>query len=256
MRINRRLTVWVLVLVITGLGTLCRIAVAQTLLEGLAADTARVLTYRFTIAGQDIGSIVCRFEKEPNSGGPGAAYTIKSRLDLDFQRINIQKSVVASSQGAIDAAGRLHTYRLDMAANAQKVVIDCEFDGRRIEETLQVGKNTYRKKLAINQHPTYILDNNMIGMWALMVHQLDVEGNSNLKVYGFFPQSLQVMPLELRFVKRERLKIGTAEHNTSVYAVDAIKEMFWITDSGILAKIEAPLQKLRIGPVIMETINK
>ncbi len=183
-------------------------------------------------------------------------YTVSSELRLDFNKINIPKTISADGKATFDENGQLHAYHLDMAVNQQKVTIRCTTDGRLIEETLKVGENTYRKKLVADRLPFYIVDNNMIGLWGLMASRLDTNGKPHLSVNGFFPQSLKFVMMKLRFIRKEDITIGSETYPASVFMVEPINEMMWITDSGILAKIEVPYQKLRIGPVIIETTTQ
>jgi hypothetical protein len=248
--------IWaILVLIATG-----NLAAAKenpdSLLSGISKNQTKVLTYPFFIGGQKIGSIVCRLTKGGELCQNGSPYAISSTLTLDFNKISIPKHVKANGQAAFDKNGQLSAYQLDMTVNGRKVAIRCQRDERVIEETLQVGSNKYRKKMVADRIPFYVVDNNMIGLWSLMVSGLDHGNKQGVSANGFIPQSMKFVMIDMRFIREESIQIGGKTYPASVYFVEPIKEMMWITDSGILAKIEAPGQQLRIGPIKIENVAK
>ncbi len=225
----------------------------SSIFSGLDVQSKKEATYRFTISGKDVGSAVCAFRRSARGEHSAEDLHLQCKVDLDFRSISIEKSVISHAKATFDPQGAVvKSYSLHSSTNHQTVNLRCALEGGHISEDIDMAGGAFSKRIKLPDGPVYLVDNNIIGLWTAMTAQLNLRSAHNVEIKVFFPQSLQVESLKLRRLREETLSADGWK--CAVFSVEPIGEIFWITEAGLLAKIENPSQNLRIELMSIETL--
>ena len=94
---------------------------------------------------------------------------------------------------------------------------------------------------------TQLLANNMIGWLNLMYSTLSLKAGESFNVPALFPASFTQMTVTINVrPEQEEIEVGGKSYRVFVCDVPAFNEIDYVTEDGLLLKIEIPAQEVII----------
>ena len=169
------------------------------------------------------------------------AYYVELSLDLDFNKINTARKVVIEAFLYITEHVMPLYYSLDALVNTEKQTIECTFVDGEAHDVVTVGGKEYEEKVKLEEN-TYLMGNNMIGLWALMYKTLKLEVGETYKIPLFFSENFTKLVVEIEVLRTETIVVGGKSYEVFVCDVPKFKEIDYVTKDGLLVKIDLPSQ--------------
>ncbi|MBU7016584.1 MAG: hypothetical protein HXS44_03680 [Theionarchaea archaeon] len=196
--------------------------------------------YRFVIDDVEIGYTDYRIKRRETYEGQ-EAYYVELSLDLDFNKINTARKVVIEAFLYITEHVMPLYYSLDALVNTEKQTIECTFADGKAHDVVTVGDKKYEEKVNLEEN-TYLMGNNMIGLWALMYKTLNLEVGETYKIPLFFSENFTKLVVEIEVLRTETIVVGGKSYDVYVCDVPKFKEIDYVTKDGLLVKIDLPSQ--------------
>ncbi len=200
--------------------------------------------YRFVINDVEFGYTDYRIKKKELYEGQEAFY-VELHLDLDFQKIDVERTATLDAQLYITEDVKPLSYQVEALVNDEKQTIECTFSEGKAHDVVTVGDETYEEEITLEEN-TYLMENNMIGLWALVYRTLQLEVGQTYKVPLFFSGNFLKLVVDIEVERIETIVVSGTTYEVYVCNVPLFKEIDYVTKDGLLVKVEAPSQNLFI----------
>jgi transglutaminase-like putative cysteine protease len=196
--------------------------------------------YRFVINDVEFGYHEYSITKEEPYEGQ-EAYYVELLLDLDFNKIDVpRKAVIDAVLYITDEVIPLY-YHMDALVNAEKQTIECTFSEGKAHDVVTVGEEKYEEVVTLEDN-TYLMGNNMIGLWALVYRTLQLKVGETYKVPLFFSENFTNLVVDIEVLRTETIVVAGESYEVFVCNVPLFKEVDYVTKDGLLVKIDLPSQ--------------
>ncbi len=196
--------------------------------------------YRFVINDVEFGYHEYRItKKEPYEGQE--AYYVELLLDLDFNKIDVPRKAVIDAGLYIREDVIPLYYHVDALVNAEKQTIDCTFSEGKAHDVVTVGEEKYEETITLEDN-TYLMGNNMIGLWALVYRTLQLKVGETYKVPLFFSENFTNLVVDIEVLRTETVVVAGESYEVFVCNVPLFKEVDYVTKDGLLVKVDLPSQ--------------
>ncbi|MFQ6087747.1 MAG: transglutaminase domain-containing protein [Candidatus Methanofastidiosia archaeon] len=196
--------------------------------------------YKFVIDDVEFGYNEFVVEKKTRYNDRDA-FLVKSKIFLDFEKIDIEKKLDLSSEFYITSDVRYLYYKWNALVNGERQSVECEIEENNAHTVVFVGEKRHEENIKLEEN-TYIHDNNHIATWALMYRTLDLRVGEIFKIPVFFPANFLKMVVNIEVLRQEKIEIGGKTYEVFVCRVSEFKEIDYVTADGLLLRIEIPLQ--------------
>ncbi len=195
-------------------------------------------TFQFTIGEKTLGTLDCRYSRV--SAG---MYAVDIHGVLDYGAIALAPKVELTSRLVVDVSAAPQSYALSARVGQEVQTATCMREGHAWKCEATARDQTMKKQLNIDPAaPFVVLDNNMIGHWALYLALAGVPKGSTRGVDAFVPQALGRQAYQLA-------PLSPATDGSFRLKVEPISEIFICNPAGKLLRIEDPRQNLVISDV-------
>jgi hypothetical protein len=190
--------------------------------------------YKYSSDGQAIGQEKFHFEKVEVDGDE--AIQLNDTVDLSEGSVN----VTGTTRLIVKANAAPVSFHRHLQVPGKEFVFDCEFADNVVKAKVSGAVNMTRD---IQLKPgDRLFDNNLIGSFAALCTQLDLEPGKTVQVRSYHPGRMMILPLTFQCETVEKLKIGDREVECFKCLVGPINNTFWITRDGQLVKVaQGPL---------------
>jgi len=190
----------------------------ETKTKELDLEIGEEYTYEFYSNGSYIG-----YNKYKVVGKEGENYLIESEVDLGFTidaKYTITKECVP-----------VH-YEFVAYVNNEKQTVSCKFTEGNVHEAATKGDQKFEKDIKLEEG-TYLLDNNMIGQWALMFKTIELKTGDSYVIPMFAAQPMKALKIEMKVGEIEK----TEGHDCYKLDFPEMKYFMYISE-GKLIKME------------------
>ncbi len=196
--------------------------------------------YRFVINDIEFGYADYRIKAEEDYEGHNA-YCVELSLSQDLNKLG--------AQGKVELQGTLYIkknvlplfYQAEALVNGGKQTIECTFSENKAHDVVTVGEEKYEEEFSLEEN-TYLMDNNMIGLWALVYRTLSLEVGQTYEVPLFFSANLSKYTVEIEVLRTETIVVAGKSYEVFVCNVPLFNEIDYVTKDGLLVRIELPSQ--------------
>ncbi len=203
----------------------------QTEPKTLDLEIGETHTYEFFMDGNKMGHNTYKVvEKEEGT------YKIESEVKITTP---IQMELDATYT-VTEKCNPLH-YEFVAYVNSEKQTVSCEFTKGRVHEVATKGDNKFEKDITLEPN-TYLLDNNMIGQWALMFRIIELEANMSKSISMFAAQPMKALKITMEVEGTEELK----GYNCDVVNFPELGYVMYVSD-GTLLQMETKDKSLVIA---------
>ena len=107
-----------------------------------------------------------------------------------------------------------------------------------------VGDKTHEKELSLDPG-TKLLENNMVCWFDLMYRSLLLKTGETYNISAFFPGNFLKLTITIKVKElMEEIIVNGKNYKVFVCDVPMLKEIDYVTEEGMLVKLEVPAQKL------------
>ncbi|MBE7558682.1 hypothetical protein HS125_06950 [bacterium] len=192
--------------------------------------------FSFQVGGAEVAVLDCRYSR-----AQGGNYSVESDLSFDYGKMTPGgPKLEMTSRLVVDGSAAPQSYRLSARVGAEIQQATCDRVGDRWKCQATARGQTLDKEFPIDPAaPFVVLDNNMIGHWALYLALARPPAGASRELSAFVPQSLSQQRFQLAPLSPD------ADGNPRL-SVQPIQETFICNKSGKLLRIEEPRQNLVI----------
>jgi len=208
-----------------------------------------VREYLFHIAGTPMGS---QWNQMTASGDPAESgvYRLEFTLDLSLTAVGRPDSLKMSGFSDVRPDGRPLAYHLDVDIAGEPQRLDIAFGDSTIEATV-LRDGAQSRHILPRLHDIFLVDNNMIGQWGLMLALIPLHGGEPMAGRIFVPQALTEMDILVEIDPGGPLPApGTGQAAYRCHLAP-IGEDCWVTPDGRLIRLEDERQDLVV--TLLET---
>jgi len=206
-------------------------------LEGIWPP-GEVREYGFHIAGHEIGR-----QWNQLLEGTGSSYDLMFRLKLDMSPVGQPIKMEMDGTLTLTPDGRPVTYDLNVSVDGQEQKLEVSFSDSTVEAAVQKAGGESRHSLPFHAD-SYVVDNNMIGQWGLMLGLLPLGAAEEIQQRIFVPQALTEMDVMIKVGEVETVSFGEEREEAYVCRILPLGEIYWVTKSGKLVRLEDQKQSL------------
>jgi len=163
----------------------------ETKTKELDLEIGEEYTYEFYSNGSYIGH-----NKYKVVGKEGENYLIESEVDLGFT-IDAKYTITKECMP-------VH-YEFVAYVNNEKQTVSCEFTEGNVYEAATKGDQKFEKDIKLEKG-TYLLDNNMIGQWALMFKTMELKTGDSYVIPMFAAQPMKALKIEMKVGEIEKIE--------------------------------------------------
>ncbi len=203
--------------------------------------TGQDYTYTYVQNGTELGTETFHISEIERDGQP--LRQVSDKLDLTTQGTHIQ----STTQLVVGPNVLPRSFHRDFEVGDTKVTRQCDFH----DDTVQVnitGPTNLQRTIALKPD-TYCFDNNLISSFAILCSQFDLKEDQKIELRTFHPSSLSVIALTFQLKQVHKIRVSGREIECFECFVEPIKNTFWITRDGRLAKVEAPGLAIDLSPL-------
>jgi hypothetical protein len=201
-----------------------------------------VREYLFEMAGQPVGrqwNQLMALDDPPDGGG----YRLDFTLQLDLASTGQVDSLRMEGAYHLAPDGRPLAYRLNAVFGGQHQHLEISFTDSTILAT--VFKDSVESShLLPRLHDIFLVDNNMIGQWGLMLALLPLQDGEPMAGRIFVPQALMEMDILVEIDPGGPVPSPEAEELAYRVHLAPIGETCWVTPEGRLVRLEDEKQHL------------
>ncbi|MEA1993210.1 MAG: transglutaminase domain-containing protein [Euryarchaeota archaeon] len=213
--------------------------------------TGEYYQYRFAINDTEFGHADYRAKRKENYEGQ-EAFFVKLSLDQDLTKLGISKKLELNADLYMTEDVVPLFYSVNALVNEEEQTVECEFSEGKAYDTVTVGEEIDEREIALEED-TYIMGNNMIGLWALMYRSLELKEGESYKISVFFPSRFMKMMVEIEVTGTDIIEVAGESYDCFVCNVPLFKEIDYVTEDGVLVKIDIPSQDAVIELVELES---
>jgi transglutaminase-like putative cysteine protease len=197
-------------------------------------------TYRFVIDDTEFGYTDYRITKKELYEGVEAFY-VELSLDLDLKKVG--GPVNLALDAVLYVAGDVMPldYHVDALVDSEEQTIDCTFRDGKVQYVAVAGGETVEQEITLEDR-TYLMQSNVIGLWALVYRSLQLEEGQTYKVPVFFAENYSKFMVNIEVVRTETIVVGGKSYEVFVCDVPLFREIDYVTRDGLLVKIDLPSQ--------------
>ena len=201
-----------------------------------------VREYLFEIAGQPMGRQWNQMTA-PDDPAESGVYRLDFTLQLSLSAMGQPDSLKMSGTYEFRPDGRPLTYHLDVNVAGEPQWLDIALGDSTIEATVFRDGAESRHFLP-RFHDIFLVDNNMIGQWGLMLALIPLHGGEPMAGRIFVPQALAEMDILVEVDPGG--PVPAPETGLPAYRchLAPIGETCWVTPEGRLIRLEDERQNL------------
>lgn len=185
----------------------------------------------------------CRVETIETIEG-NIIYTIISKLNIDYNTLGTPKTLDLDAVFKIDDNCIPVSCKMDALVGEQKQTIDCTFMNDKAHDIVVVGDETHEKEIDLENN-TILLENNMVCLFDLMYRSLPLKTGETFHVPAFFPGRFLKLTITIEVRENmEEIEVNGKNYRVFVCVVPMLKEIDYVTEEGMLVKLEVPAQKV------------
>ncbi|MGD2247764.1 MAG: transglutaminase domain-containing protein [Candidatus Methanofastidiosia archaeon] len=200
--------------------------------------------YRFVLNDVEFGYTDYKIKRRETYEGEKAFY-VELSLDLDYNKIGNPVVLDLDAVLYITEDIRPLYYDVDALVNDEKQTIECTFTEDKVLDTVTVGSKTYEEEVTLEEG-TYLMQSNVIGLWALVYRTLELETGKTYKVPVFFSENFSKYVVEINVLRTETITVAGKTYDVFVCDVPFFKEVDYVTQDGLLVKVDLPSQNVFI----------
>lgn len=201
-----------------------------------------VREYLFRIAGQQVGrqwnQLVVKAETDS-----GLTYELNFKLDLDLNAVGQPTKMQMAGDLALTSEGVPLSYGLEVSIDDAKQKLTATFTEDKVLATVTKGGPASEHSVPYSPD-IFVVDNNMIGQWGLMLGRLPLKVGQEISQKIFVPQALMEMDILVDVTGEETVQVGGSQEEAYVCQIAPIGEICWVTRSGRLVRLEDKKQSL------------
>jgi hypothetical protein len=203
-----------------------------------------VREYLFHMNGQEMGWQWNQLVASEGVG-PGTRYDLKFTLSLDLGALGQSGKMNMDGKLILTPQGQPLAYQLNVAIGEERQQLMATFAEEKVQATVTEGGRESQHMVPYTPG-IFVVDNNMIGQWGLMLGLLPLTVQDHLLARIFIPQALDEMDIEVEVLGQETLMVNGTEQLTSICHIAPIDEICWVTENGLLVRLEDEKQNLVI----------
>jgi len=203
-----------------------------------------VREYLFQIAGQEVGRQWNQLVVGPATES-GKSYELRFKLSMDLNAVGQPMQMQMHGGLILTPEGRPLTYKLDVCINEEVQKLTAVFADGRVLATVLKGAGESEHKVPCSPD-IFVVDNNMIGQWALMLGLLPLQMGEKIPQKIFVPQALLEMDIMVDVTGVETIEVGGVEEKAYVCEIAPIGESVWVSEGGKMIRLEDEKQNLII----------
>lgn len=143
-------------------------------------------TYEFYSNGNYLG-----YNRYRVIGKDGENYMIESEVNLEKLGLKINAKYTVTRE-----CMPVH-YEFVAYVKNEKQTVSCDFKEGGVHEVATKGSQRFEKDIKLEEG-TYLLDNNMIGQWALMLKMMGMKTGDTYVIPMFVPQPMKALKIEMK----------------------------------------------------------
>lgn len=195
----------------------------ETKTKELDLEIGEEYTYEFYSNGSYIG-----YNKYKVVGKEGENYLIESEVNISQANIDLK---IDAKYTITKECMPVH-YEFVAYVNNEKQTVSCEFTEGNVHEVATKGDQKFEKDIKLEEG-TYLLDNNMIGQWALMFKTMELKTGDSYVIPMFAAQPMKALKIEMKVGEIEKIE------GYDCYKLDFIELGYYIyVSDGELIKME------------------
>ncbi len=203
-----------------------------------------VREYLFQIAGQEVGRQWNQLIVGPATES-GQSYELRFKLNMDLNAVGQPIQMQMHGGLILTPEGRPLSYDLDVSIDEQKQKLTAEFVEGKVLATVLKGAGESEHRVPCSPD-IFVVDNNMIGQWALMLGLLPLQIGEKIPQKIFVPQALMEMDILVDVTGVETIEVGGVEEKAYVCEIAPIGESVWVSEGGKMIRLEDEKQNLII----------
>ena len=201
-----------------------------------------VREYLFRIAGQQVGRQWNQLVVEAETDS-GLTYELNFKLDLDLNAVGQPTKMQMAGDLALTSEGVPLSYGLEVSIDDSKQKLTATFTEDKVLATVTKGGPASEHSVPYSPD-IFVVDNNMIGQWGLMLGLLPLKVGQEISQKIFVPQALMEMDILVDVTGEETVRVGGSQEEAYVCQIAPIGEICWVTRSGRLIRLEDKKQSL------------
>ena len=193
----------------------------ETKTKELDLEIGEEYTYEFYSNGSYIG-----YNKYNVVGKEGENYLIESEVNLEKLglKMNAKYTITKECMPV--------RYEFVAYVNNEKQTVSCEFTEGNVHEVATKGDQKFERDIKLEEG-TYLLDNNMIGQWALMFKTMELKTGDSYVIPMFAAQPMKALKTEMKVGEIEKIE------GYDCYKLDFIELGYFVyVSDGELIKME------------------
>ena len=193
----------------------------ETKTKELDLEIGEEYTYEFYSNGSYIG-----YNKYKVVGKEGENYLIESEVNLEKLglKMNAKYTITKECMPV--------RYEFVAYVNNEKQTVSCEFTEGNVHEVATKGDQKFERDIKLEEG-TYLIDNNMIGQWALMFKTMELKTGDSYVIPMFAAQPMKALKIEMKVGEIEKIE------GYDCYKLDFIELGYYIyVSDGELIKME------------------
>jgi len=168
----------------------------ETKTKELDLEIGEEYTYEFYSNGSYIGH-----NKYKVVGKEGENYLIESEVNISQANIDLK---IDAKYTITKECMPVH-YEFVAYVNNEKQTVSCEFTEGNVYEAATKGDQKFEKDIKLEEG-TYLLDNNMIGQWALMFKTMELKTGDSYVIPMFAAQPMKALKIEMKVGEIEKIE--------------------------------------------------
>jgi transglutaminase-like putative cysteine protease len=204
--------------------------------QELSLEIGESHSYRFIIGGEDVGRAGYTVR-----GGDPTGFLVDLTLEQNLTTISVPVIVDLEGTFSITEEGAPLLYRVDAVVSGEEQRIECTFSDGTAHVAVTAGEKTYEEEITL-EADTYIMGNNIIGLWALVYRSIELEEGEVYTIPVFFPSNFMAVMVEIEVTSTDSIEVAGESYDCFVCKVPLFKEIDYVTEDGLLVRIEIPSQ--------------
>ncbi len=209
-------------------------------IEEVSLQVGEYYKYRFVINDIEFGYADYEIKGEEDYEGQDA-YCVELSLDQDLNKLGAQGKVELQATLYIKKNVLPLFYQAEALVDGEKQTIECTFSENKAHDVVTVGEEKYEKEVSLEEN-TYLMDNNMIGLWALVYKTLSLEVGQTYTVSLFFSANFSTYMVDIEVERTETIVVAGKSYEVFVCNVPLFNEIDYVTKDGLLVRIDLPSQ--------------
>jgi len=165
----------------------------ETKKKELDLEIGEETTYEFYSNGNYIG-----YDRYKVTGKEGENYLIESEVNLEKLGLKMDAKYTITKECI-----PIH-YEFVAYVNNEKQTVSCDFKKGSVHEVATKGDQKFEKDIKLEEG-TYLLDNNMIGQWTLMLRMMELKTGDSHVIPMFAAQPMKALKIEMNVGEIEKV---------------------------------------------------